>query len=324
LHHPRQKQYYNATMPPKKKRVKQSPPPGPSREELKLAIYRLLPTVHLEKTGVKAFLQLLQQELPFPKARMVFVKRTLTDAVNELLEAAEAAPSSDEEDVSSEEGNNKSEEKELNNSSDSPGSDNEDDDDDDDNDDDSEPMQKKMKKKKKKRSVAVGRGLSVKKELSPELASFLGQEMASRTEVVKLLWNYIKEHDLQNPENKREILLDEQMKQVFGVDVFTMFTMNKYVAAHIHPFRVVDLTSSSLKKRPTGTRKRKADTLATTSPTLGKKKRKPKKPGLQPPYQLSSELAAVVGKDVLPRPQVVAAIWDYIKHHGLQVRISVI
>jgi upstream activation factor subunit UAF30 len=132
-----------------------------------------------------------------------------------------------EEDVSSEEGNNKNEEKELNISSDSPGSDNEDDDDDDDYDDDSEPMQKKMKKKKKKRSVAVGRGLSVKKELSPELASFLCQEMASRTEVVKLLWNYIKEHDLQNPENKREILLDERMKQVFGVDVFTMFTKVK-------------------------------------------------------------------------------------------------
>jgi upstream activation factor subunit UAF30 len=119
----------------------------------------------------------------------------------------------------------------------------------------------------------------------------------------------------------REILLDERMKQVFGVDVFTMFTMNKYVAAHIHPFRVVESISSSLKKRPTGTRKRKADTFATTSSTLGKKKRKPKKPGLQPPW---SELAAVVGKDVLPRPQVVAAIWDYIKYHGLQGRMYVI
>ncbi|KAL3905592.1 MAG: hypothetical protein SGILL_009615, partial [Bacillariaceae sp.] len=164
------------------------------------------------------------------------------------------------------------------------------------------------------RKPAAGRGLSVKKELSPALASFLdkGDEMA-RTEVVKLLWEYIKKNDLQNPENKREILLDEAMKEVFGVDTFTMFTMNKYVAAHIYPFKPVDLTPKEKPAKGAG-KKRKSSGNSKDSP----KKRKPKKPGLQPPYRLSGELAEVVGKDVLPRPQVVSAIWAYIKSNGLQ------
>jgi upstream activation factor subunit UAF30 len=163
---------------------------------------------------------------------------------------------------------------------------------------------------------AAGRGLSVKKELSPELAEFLGKgEEMARTEVVKLLWNYIKENDLQNPDNKREIMLDDKMKEVFGVDTFTMFTMNKYVAAHIYPFKPVDLTPKEKPTKGAG-KKRKSSGTSKDSP---KKKRKPKKPGLQPPYRLSGELAEVVGKDVLPRPQVVSAIWEYIKNNGLQV-----
>jgi chromatin remodeling complex protein RSC6 len=38
--------------------------------------------------------------------------------------------------------------------------------------------------------------------LSTELAAVTGVEKANHFEVVKLLWVYIKEHDLQNPENK--------------------------------------------------------------------------------------------------------------------------
>jgi upstream activation factor subunit UAF30 len=152
-----------------------------------------------------------------------------------------------------------------------------------------------------------GGGLAEKKEISDKLAAFLrkGKKMA-RTEIVKSLWEYIREHDLQNPDNKREIFLDEAMKDVFGCDTFTMFTMNKYIGAHIDPFKPVDLTTSPTKKR-------KAATPSKTSAT--KKKRKA---GTQPPYQLSVELIEIVGKSVLPRPQVVKAIWVYIKANNLQ------
>lgn len=168
-----------------------------------------------------------------------------------------------------------------------------------------------------KKPSGKGKGLSIKKEISPALADFLkqGNEMA-RTEIVKALWVYIKENDLQNPENKREILLDAKLKQVFGCDSFTMFTMNKYIGAHIHPFKEVDLTKNSTPKSPKKKRKRKGN----ESPL--KKTRKAKRPGLQPPYQLSDALAQVLGKDILPRPQVVKGIWGYIKENNLQVRIT--
>jgi len=159
---------------------------------------------------------------------------------------------------------------------------------------------------------AAGKGLSVKKEISEKLANFLkqGKEMA-RTEIVKALWDYIKEHNLQNPENKREILLDDAMQEVFGCKTFTMFTMNKYVAAHIHPFKEVDLSKPSTPKPPKKRKRKKNEKTV-------KKKRKPKKPGLQPPYRLSKAMKAVVGKDILPRPQVVTALWAYIKEKDLQ------
>src|SRR3954469_2866591 len=41
-------------------------------------------------------------------------------------------------------------------------------------------------------------------------------------------------------------------------------------------------------------------------------------PALMRPLQPSKELAAVVGSDPLPRPEVVSKVWDYIKTNNLQ------
>ena len=41
-------------------------------------------------------------------------------------------------------------------------------------------------------------------------------------------------------------------------------------------------------------------------------------PALMKPLTPSKELAAVVGKDPLPRPQVVKKLWEYIKKNDLQ------
>lgn len=68
---------------------------------------------------------------------------------------------------------------------------------------------------------------------SKELAAVVGSEPIPRPEVVKKLWEYIKKHDLQNPENKREIRSDAKLKPIFGKDSVTMFEMNKYVAQHL-------------------------------------------------------------------------------------------
>ena len=49
----------------------------------------------------------------------------------------------------------------------------------------------------------------------------------SRPQVVKQIWVHIKKYNLQNPSDKREILCDDKMKAVFGVDKINMFKMNK-------------------------------------------------------------------------------------------------
>ncbi|MET4701838.1 upstream activation factor subunit UAF30 [Constrictibacter sp. MBR-5] len=68
---------------------------------------------------------------------------------------------------------------------------------------------------------------------SKELAAVVGPDPLPRPQVVKKLWEYIKKHDLQNPENRREIMSDDKLRAVFGKDKVTMFEMNKYVAQHL-------------------------------------------------------------------------------------------
>lgn len=139
---------------------------------------------------MKEFVTLVAKEMGLVdlKHRKDFIKQALTDAINE------------------QESDDEEEEEES------------------DDDGDSESVEATATPKKKR----GGGGFGGKKEISNELSEFLGQgKEMSRTEIVKAMWEYIREKNLQNPDNKREIFLDERMKTVFGCDKFTMFTMNK-------------------------------------------------------------------------------------------------
>lgn len=68
---------------------------------------------------------------------------------------------------------------------------------------------------------------------SPELAAIVGDKPLPRGEVVSKVWEHIKKHNLQNPENKREIVADDKLKKIFGKDKCSMFEMNKHLAAHL-------------------------------------------------------------------------------------------
>jgi upstream activation factor subunit UAF30 len=68
---------------------------------------------------------------------------------------------------------------------------------------------------------------------SPQLAAVVGASPLPRPEVVSKVWDYIKKHKLQNPENKREIVADDKLQAVFGKKKVTMFEMNKHLAAHL-------------------------------------------------------------------------------------------
>ena len=70
-------------------------------------------------------------------------------------------------------------------------------------------------------------------QASKELAAVVGSEPLPRGEVVSKIWDYIKKNNLQNPENKREILADGKLEPVFGKKKVTMFEMSKHLAQHL-------------------------------------------------------------------------------------------
>lgn len=235
-----------------------------------------MPKVDLETMTTKQFIALLSKKMGGVdlSKKKKFIKAQITEILDAMAENEEEEESSSEE-----------EEEESSSEEEQP-------------------------KKKARKSGGGGGGLSAVKEISDTLAGFLGKgKQMARTEVVKSLWDYIKENDLQNPNDRREILLDDAMQAVFGVDRFTMFSMNKYVGAHIHPFKPVELNSSTPKKKRETAKKGSASK---------KKAKTQRKQGTQAPYRLSEKLAAVVGTDVLPRPQVIQGLWAYIRSNGLQ------
>lgn len=71
-------------------------------------------------------------------------------------------------------------------------------------------------------------------ELSADLEAVVGKGPMSRGEVVKKIWDHIKKNNLQNPENKRNIIADDKLKKVFGgKGEVSMFEMTKLVSAHL-------------------------------------------------------------------------------------------
>ncbi|KAJ4500419.1 hypothetical protein C8R41DRAFT_899888 [Lentinula lateritia] len=92
---------------------------------------------------------------------------------------------------------------------------------------------KKMKKKRAGGGAAKG-GFAKEYTLSAPLAALLQVDKLSRPQVVKQLWVYIKENERQNPDNRREILCDQNLRAIFNVDKIDMFKMNKVLGSHLH------------------------------------------------------------------------------------------
>ncbi|HEY0313250.1 MAG TPA: SWIB/MDM2 domain-containing protein [Allosphingosinicella sp.] len=68
---------------------------------------------------------------------------------------------------------------------------------------------------------------------SADLAAITGADPLPRSQVVSKVWDHIRKNNLQNPQNKREILADDKLKKIFGKDSATMFEMNKLLSGHL-------------------------------------------------------------------------------------------
>lgn len=70
--------------------------------------------------------------------------------------------------------------------------------------------------------------------LSADLKAIVGDEPLSRPEITKKLWDYIKAHNLQDPQNRRLIVPDQALAKVFGgKEPIDMMQLAKKIAAHI-------------------------------------------------------------------------------------------
>lgn len=74
------------------------------------------------------------------------------------------------------------------------------------------------------------------KPLQPDkvLAGVVGTELLPRIQIVKKVWSYIREHGLQDTEDKRIIWTDDKLQAVFGgKKQVNMFEVTRLVNEHL-------------------------------------------------------------------------------------------
>ncbi|KAI3410742.1 uncharacterized protein J3R85_018514 [Psidium guajava] len=128
-----------------------------------------------------------------------------------------------------------------------------------------------------------------------------------RTEIVKQLWAYIRKNNLQDPNNKRKIICNDELRLVFETDCTDMFKMNKLLAKHISP---LEPTKASESKK----RKIDSDSGVRSSTDSGSGS------GPGPSVKISEELANFFGvsEPVMLQSEITTRIWEYINVNQLQ------
>ncbi|XP_059641805.1 protein TRI1-like isoform X4 [Cornus florida] len=189
----------------------------------------------------------------------------------------------------------------------------------------------KQNKEVKKRGG--GGGFTKLCSLSPQLQKFTGVPELARTEVVKQLWSYIREKDLQDPSNRRNIICDDTLRPLFGVNSINMFQMNKALAKHIWPLETDGAPTKSTQKekqrrqeseeapsKSTQKEKQRRQGSEEDEPKRKEKRQKGGNSGFLAPIPLSDALVKFLGtgESALSRADTIKRIWGYIKQNNLQ------
>lgn len=97
-------------------------------------------------------------------------------------------------------------------------------------------VQKKREKAKKSPS-----GFAKPCKISDELCDFMGIPKGteqSRTDITRHINSYVKEHNLNNPENRREFFPDKKLKSILNIkdgEKVTYFVLQRLIAHHFPP-----------------------------------------------------------------------------------------
>ena len=90
----------------------------------------------------------------------------------------------------------------------------------------------------KARARAANNGFNRKQDVTPKLRTFLGlpaEELISRSEVTKFINKYITEKGLKHPDNGRQIVLDDTLRDLLAPPadvVVTYLNLQKYLSPH--------------------------------------------------------------------------------------------
>lgn len=79
------------------------------------------------------------------------------------------------------------------------------------------PLSRKkvQKEGKKKRKPTTNNPFNQEMYLSQEVQNLLGVDSLSRPKLVKQIWAYIKDNNLQNPQDGRQVICDDRLYKVF-------------------------------------------------------------------------------------------------------------
>tara|TARA_B100000902_G_scaffold376328_1_gene407299 strand:+ start:254 stop:757 length:504 start_codon:yes stop_codon:yes gene_type:complete len=97
---------------------------------------------------------------------------------------------------------------------------------------------KALEKKRQRKANRKPSGFAKPSPISNELSAFMSKESGvevARTEVTKFIIDYIKTNDLQNPQNRKEIVPNKTLKKLLNVkdgDEVTYFNLQKLMNRH--------------------------------------------------------------------------------------------
>tara|TARA_B100000123_G_C25718776_1_gene423428 strand:- start:795 stop:1232 length:438 start_codon:yes stop_codon:yes gene_type:complete len=97
---------------------------------------------------------------------------------------------------------------------------------------------KEIEKKNKKLKNRKPSGFAKPCKISKELSTFMNKnedELVARTDVTKYLIDYIKKENLQNKDNKKQIIPDVKLKKLLVIkdnDELTYFNIQKFMNKH--------------------------------------------------------------------------------------------
>ena len=101
------------------------------------------------------------------------------------------------------------------------------------------PVRARRQKQKRRYRIRAHQGwrnVIKERQVDPALKAIIGVDRASWGDIIRLIWLYVKAHELQNPDNKRTFRIDDRLAAVVGnrrrhwIDGFSMM---RYVKHHI-------------------------------------------------------------------------------------------